>query len=50
MGEDQVARFDWLVARIAGLEQRLAGGLSVVELTETPTTSRGVFFESLIIN
>jgi hypothetical protein len=49
LGEDQVARFDCLVTGITGLEQRLAGKLAVIELTETPSTRRGVFFEPLII-
>src|SRR5215813_6345818 len=42
-GEHQVALFHLLVAREAGLHERVVNWVAIaVEMTETPTTSRGV--------
>ena len=43
MGEDKVASFDRLVAGEAGFERRRGVRFAVFELSESPTTRRGVF-------
>src|SRR5262249_19252514 len=46
-GEDEVARFDGLVAGKAGGVHRLVGGCAVVKLREPPTAGRGGFYRVL---
>src|SRR6516165_7893977 len=43
-GEDKVPRFDLIVAGEAGLHHRLITRFAVLEVGETPTARRGVFF------
>src|SRR6516165_4659184 len=41
-GEDKVARFGLIVAGEAGFHERSVGRFAVLEVSETPTASRGV--------
>ena len=42
--EDKVARFGLIVAGKAGLHERRGGRFAVLEVSKTPTASRGVLF------
>src|SRR5690348_11106185 len=46
-GEDEVATFGRLVAREAGLVQRLVTGFAVLEVGKSPAASRGVILRVL---
>jgi hypothetical protein len=43
-GEDEVARFDLIVAGEAGLHERLVARFAIPEVSETPTARFGVLF------
>jgi hypothetical protein len=43
-GEDEVARFDLIVAGEAGLHERLVARFAILEVSETPTARCGVLF------